>query len=384
MGNLKTGIDQLLNQKIAFTGKRIALVCNNASLTSEGITTREALLLHEFKLVKLFSPEHGLDAAGEDGKYQQDGIDNLTHLPIISLYGDRIAPLETDLLDIDLVMFDIPDVGCRFYTYLWTMTHVMESCAAFDTPLLILDRPNPIGGNFLKAEGPMLDEMHCGSFIGRWRIPVRHSCTLGELALYFAAAKISGLNLQVLPVSNWNRNETSSIIFTPTSPAIQKQATALLYPGMGLLEGVNLNEGRGTAMSFEICGAPWIDEALLNRAFLENKMPGITSQPIVYTPDTGLYAGEACNGLRLLVTDESIFRPVQTGIFLIRTLLQLFPANVKERLYCTLANPTGKGHLDKLLGIPEAFNRIKNGEAINTEVSNEWEAIMKDYLLYKS
>lgn len=384
LAKLSIGIDQLLLQPLFYREKGIALVCNNASLTSEGIPTRAALLQNGFNLVKLFSPEHGLDAAGEDGKFQTDGMDRITGLPVISLYGDRMAPRKEDLADIDLVLFDIPDIGCRFYTYLWTMTHVMEACASCHTPLIILDRPNPIGGNLENAEGPMLEEAHCASFIGRWRIPIRHCCTLGELALYFAATKINGLNLQVIPVRNWNRNQNHDIHFTPTSPAIQKQATALLYPGMGLLEGINVNEGRGTAIPFEVCGAPWINGELLHQTFLEKNNRGITSQPITYSPEAGFYEGEECRGLQFIVKDETIFCPVQTGISLIRTILQLYPAHVTERLYGTLANPTGKEHLDKLLGIPKAFKSIQTGEPIVTDISTEWKVMIKDCLLYSS
>ena len=212
------------------------------------------MLKNGFTLVKLFSPEHGLTASGADGAFQNNHIDNLTNLPVTSLYGDRLAPAEEDLDDIDIVLFDIPDVGCRFYTYLWTMTHVMESCASFNKQFIVADRPNPIGGNMLQAEGPMLDEENCSSFIGRWSIPVRHSCTLGELAKYFAGTKIKSLQLEVIPAGNWQRNQIaddSGLKFIPTSPAIQSLNTALLYPGMGLLEGINVNEGRGTDKAFQ-------------------------------------------------------------------------------------------------------------------------------------
>ena len=361
---------------------RMALVCNNASVTEAGITTRADLIANDFNLVKLFSPEHGLNAAGEDGAWQNDGIDQLTGLSITSLYGNRLAPSAADLLDIDLVLFDIPDVGCRFYTYLWTMTYVMESCAANHVPLIILDRPNPIGGNLQLAEGPMLEEATCASFIGRWRIPVRHSCTLGELAFYFAATKMTGLQLQVIPWQSWQRNNTSDIIFTPTSPAIQKQRTALLYPGMGLLEGINVNEGRGTNTPFEIFGAPWINADVLQKAFTKEQQPGIISTPISYRPMAGLYANETCHGLKITVTNEDEFRPVQMGIALIKTILQCYPAEAAERLYCTVANPSGKGHLDKLLGIVDAFTKIKTGATIQNTVADEWEETMKNYLLY--
>jgi uncharacterized protein YbbC (DUF1343 family) len=362
---------------------RIALVCNNASLTEAGITTRMDLLANGFNLVKLFSPEHGLNAAGEDGSWQADGIDQLSGLPITSLYGNRLAPSEADLHDIDLVIFDIPDVGCRFYTYLWTMTYIMESCVAYNVPLLIVDRPNPIGGDLDLAEGPMLDEKNCSSFIGRWRIPVRHSCTLGELALYFAATKMTGLQLQVIPWQNWQRQPTREMIFTPTSPAIQKRSTALLYPGMGLLEGTNVNEGRGTDTPFELFGAPWINADALQKAFTKAHQPGIITTPVSYIPVAGLYANETCQGLQITVTNEADFRPVQMGISLVKTILQCYPAEATERLYCTVANPSGKGHLDKLLGIPDAFIKLKKGATIPTAVAAEWKELMRDYLLYE-
>src|SRR5690606_8412023 len=146
---------------------------------------RKALQDAGFQLVKLFSPEHGLLAVGADGVAQADFVDPLTGLPVVSLYGSKMAPEPQDLESLDAVLFDIPDVGCRFYTYLWTLSYVMEGCARARIPLFVLDRPNPLGGDLSQAEGPMLDEAHCSSFIGRWSIPIRHSCTLGELALYF-------------------------------------------------------------------------------------------------------------------------------------------------------------------------------------------------------
>lgn len=376
------GIDILLQQAETYAGKRMALVCNNASVTAGGTAARVALAEHGFTLVKLFSPEHGLNAAGEDGSFQQDAVDALTGLPIISLYGERLAPSAKDLANIDAVIFDIPDVGARFYTYLWTMTHVMEACAALNKLLIITDRPNPIGGNLLIAEGPMLDETYCSSFIGRYSIPVRHSCTLGELAKYFAAVKINNLQLNIIPVQHWARQSSSGFIFTPTSPAIQQQSTALLYPGMGLLEGINVNEGRGTNQPFHCCGAPWMNAEILQAAFTQRNCAGFSSLAISYTPETGLYAGELCDGLQFFVTDENIFKPVQTGIALLQTICSLYPAQVKERLYTTVANPTGAGHLDKLLGIPNSFKKIFRQQSIDTDISCEWKNTMQHHLLY--
>ena len=169
---IKFGVDILLQISPIWKNKRIGLVTNIAAVTNNNLPTREALLKNNFTISKLFSPEHGLDIVGADGHEIKDGIDELTGLPIISLYSNKLAPTKEDLEDIDIILFDIPDIGSRFYTYLWTMTYVMEACALHNKPLVILDRPNPIGGDINKAEGPMLDEINCPSFIGRWDIPV--------------------------------------------------------------------------------------------------------------------------------------------------------------------------------------------------------------------
>lgn len=378
------GINQLLNHSSNYKEKRIALVCNDASLTNNGGATRVALLKSGFKIGKLFTPEHGLNTAGVDGQYQADGIDSETGIPITSLYGKHFAPQKEDFEGIDLVLFDLPDIGCRFYTYLWTMTYIMEACNKFDLPLIIADRPNSINGNLSLAEGPFLDEENCSSFIGRWSIPIRHSCTLGELARYFKAKEMPGLQLTILPVANWTRNQSNvHDVFTPSSPAMKSRKTALLYPGMGLLEGINVNEGRGTDFPFELCGAPWINKYELHDFFMKSNLPGISVVPISYVAQSGPNANEGCDGLKFSVTDEDKFRPVRMGVALIDTLLKLYPSDVQERLYDTLANPGGKAHLDKLLGIKNSFTEIKNKEEIITDVSNEWKEMMADFLIYQ-
>ena len=317
------GIDSFLSQVEEFRNTRFALVTNNAATTSSGESSRIALLKEGFNITKLFSPEHGLTAHGEDGSYQKNIIDPLTDLPVISLYGENLIPTENDLSDIDAVLFDIPDVGCRFYTYLWTMSYVMEACSTFNKQLIILDRPNPISGNLNLAEGPMLDEENCSSFIGRWDIPIRHSSTLGELANYFTSTRVNNLDLQIIKIQNWKRKQSSKETewyFTPPSPAITNIEIALLYPGMGLLEGININEGRGTETPFKIFGAPWINTSQLQNAFHSLQLSGISSEPIVYTPTGGLYANESCNGLRLFITDGLSFHPVHTGLKLIHLI----------------------------------------------------------------
>ena len=380
------GIDHFLQQVDNFKNLHFALVTNNAATTSERILTRIALIKRGVKLKKLFSPEHGLAAQAEDGAYQSNIIDPITGLPVISLYGDHLAPSKKDIEDVDTVLFDIPDVGCRFYTYLWTMTYVMEACAEFNKSLIILDRPNPVSGDLNQAEGPMLDEAHCSSFIGRWSIPIRHSCTMGELALYFAANQIQNPDLKIIKVHNWKRDQSSKEsgwFFTPPSPAIHDEMTALFYPGTGLFEGINVNEGRGTGFPFKIFGAPWINASQIHEAFRGLQLPGVSSQPYTYKPSSGLYADEYCYGLQLIVNDASVFRPVQTGLQLIHLIASLYPEDCDERIYKTRANPTGEKHLDKLTGIYHSFEKIKKGNISDPgQVSSAWKEIIQPHLLY--
>ena len=379
------GIDGFLQKTELFKNHRLGLVTNNAAFTSGRLLSRLALLKNGFNLVKIFSPEHGISVKGEDGVYQSHSTDIKTDLPVISLYGDRLMPSEEDLAGTDVILFDIPDVGCRFYTYLWTMTYVMEACAKYNKQLIILDRPNPIGGDLSKTEGPMLDEINCSSFIGRWSMPVRHSCTLGELANYFLAKKVNGLDLKIIAAQNWKRDRiagTDGFDFYPTSPAIQNISTALVYPGMGLLEGINVNEGRGTAHPFMQFGASWINAEELKTVIIQKDLPGIDIKSCSYIPIDSLYKNENCNGLELKITDPGKFRPVSFGMHLIAALHKLYPDQVKERAYVTNANPSGKGHLDKLLGIKNASDLFRHETAIKTEVSGAWSMEVGSYLLY--
>lgn len=381
-----SGIDLFPDQVGKFRNKRLALVTNNAATTSNGESSRKALSKAGFNIIKLFSPEHGLAAKGEDGAFQKNCTDPVTQLPVTSLYAEKLKPDEKDLEDVDIVLFDIPDAGCRYYTYLWTMTYVMEACAACNKKFILLDRPNPTSGNTGAAEGPLLDEKNCSSFIGRWNIPVRHSCSLGELANYFSATRIKNLDHTIIKSQNWEREKITMEVswnFIPPSPAITDIETALLYPGMGLLEGINVNEGRGTAIPFKVFGAPWIRSVQLEKEFNLLSIPGISCKPVTYKPESGLYKGEICNGLQFSVTNPLKFQPVFMGLQLIRLLLLLNPLQCSERFYKTNVNPTGKYHLDKLTGVPETLDKLKKGEILSTVLKDsEWKTIIEPYLLY--
>lgn len=384
------GIDQLLKVNPTWKQDKIGLITNEAATSNQGAASRKLLQEAGFNLVKLFSPEHGLSATGADGEAIHDGIDELTDLPIISLYGKKLAPGEEDLYELDLVIFDVPDIGVRFYTYLSTLTYAMQACAAAKKRIIVLDRPNPISGNMELVEGPWLEEA-CSSFIGRWPMPVRHSCTLGELARYFNVSQQIGAELEIIPCTNWNRNSFQpdwETPFIPTSPAIRSFQSMLLYPGLCLLEATNLNEGRGTDFAFQLLGAPWLNNKVL-AAQLNNLMAeDLHTEAVTYLPTTHQFAGEQCKGLRFTVKDPNGFKPVFFGMLLLKMIRDSHPREFSWHTYKTNVNPNGLKHLDKLLGIPnsEALYELPFPEFLRkiTQLTTipSWKEDMDPYLLY--
>lgn len=381
------GVDRFIEQAAKYKQLKFGLITNHVATTSTSESSRLALLKKGINVVRLFSPEHGLSAKGEDGSFQKNFIDEVTGLPVISLYGEKLKPTAEDLKELDALLFDIPDAGCRYYTYLWTLSYAMEAAAENQKQFIVLDRPNPAGGKLSFAEGPMLDEANCSSFIGRWNIPVRHCCTLGELAQYFAATKIKNADLQIIKTANWRRAEEPDLMqknFIAPSPALTDAETILLYSGLGFLEGIHVNEGRGTATPFKTLGAPYINENELHDAFTSLNLEGIQSAPIKFIPASGLYTQIACKGIHLTVTDSGKFTPVASGLQILQLLISLYPVDCRERLYPTVANPTGASHLDRLTGVRNSFEKLKSGDFFNEKFwdCRQWETVIKPYLLY--
>ena len=387
---IEFGIDQLLKQSISWKQKRIALLTNHAATTNTGIPTRKALQDQGFQLDLLFSPEHGLDSNAADGKSIPDGFDSLTGLPIISLYGKKLAPNADDLKNIDIVLFDIPDIGARCYTYLWSMTYLMEACARFGKKLILLDRPNPISGNMKLSEGPMLHDS-CASFIGRWAIPLRHSCTLGELANYFNQHLKIGADLEIITCKNWNRDNFQpdwGTAFVSTSPAIQDFESMLYYPGLCLLEATNISEGRGTTKAFRIAGSPWMNGKIIANLFNQIGLEDVKAKPISFKPTEGKYKGEICEGIEFMIQDFNYFQSVSNGLLLINLIKSMYSKEFKWAKYPTEVNPTGENHLDKLLGLPnsESLFNLPLQQFLATIIkltnTNEWQHEVAAYLLY--
>ena len=386
------GIDVVLATKPEWSSSPIALLTNEAATTTEFIPSRQALLQAGFNLRRLFSPEHGLNATGADGHLMLDTIDTLTGLPVISLYGDKLAPSADDLQDIEIVLFDIPDIGCRYYTYLWTLTHTLQACAKHNKPIILLDRPNPLSGDLAFAEGPMLDEAACSSFIGRWTMPIRHSCTLGELALYFNSTRNIGADLKIITCPNWQRSQFPSAnkSFVPTSPAIPTLESAFLYPGTCLLEATNLSLGRGTTTPFRVAGAPWLRAAETAAEFnlRASAHTSLYARPCQFTPTEAPHAHHSCKGIMLHATDYHSIPPVAIGILLIDTIARLHPDHFQWAPYPTHVNRTGAHHLDLLLGIPNSADMFDKAQPLSwqgiqhfTQIP-EWTNMISPFRLY--
>ncbi|MCE7990190.1 MAG: DUF1343 domain-containing protein [Caldilinea sp. CFX5] len=394
---VRFGIDTLLTQHLtSLRGLRIGLVTNDAattvSLPRPMTPVRRALQQAGVKLDVLFSPEHGMGAGADDGARIGDARDGLTGLPIYSLYGAIYRPTPAQLANLDLLLFDIPDIGTRFYTYSWTLSHVLEACAEAGLPLWVLDRPNPLGGDLALAEGPILDEAQISTFVGRWAMPIRHSLTLGELARCWNGERRLGVDLTVIPVEGWRRNQQWSALaipFVPTSPAMPNAETALIYPGICLFEGTNLSEGRGTSTPFRVIGAPWLDGWAAADRLNAQTLPGVVARAVPFTPNAGKYAGQLCQGVMLHVLDEQTFRPVATGLHLLATVTRQHPQHFQWLPYPTAVNAAGHGHFDRLIGNVSTREELQCADGDMNALIAQWTAprgwttLAQPYLLYQ-
>jgi uncharacterized protein YbbC (DUF1343 family) len=388
--SLQFGIDVLLNSTPSWKNKSIALLTNDAATTTLGEKSRKALLDQGFNIVKLFSPEHGIYSKGADGAKINNELDVLTGLPVISLYGEKFAPAANELENIDVLLFDIPDVGVRFYTYLWSMTYWLEAAAKFNKQIVILDRPNPLGGQLTMTEGPMMDS-NLTSFIGRFPIPLKHQCTLGELALYFNAKENIHAKLEVIACKNWGRDKLFYDWNKPwvaSSPALQNIEACILYPGLCLFEATNVSVGRGSNLSFEWIGANWFNLPAITMIWQNSLSEDIKIEPITMSFKEEGVATEII-GMRIKVIDPYHFNAVLNGLLLLKMIKDLHPKDFKWKSYPTNANPTGENHLSLLLGIENAeslFDLPLKDWLIHVMQSlkvTQWENEMKQFLLYQ-
>jgi len=388
------GLERILaDQKHLLKGKRVGLVCNPTSVTPD---LQHAIdLFHAtdgIDLQAIFGPEHG---ARGDVQYMVDVVeekDAKTGLEVFSLYGktkESLAPTKEMLEGIDTLVVDIQDIGSRYYTYVYTMSYCMESAAKYGKEVIVLDRPNPLGG--VTVEGNVLNKpLH--SFVGRYPIPVRHGMTPGELAGLFNEEFGIGCKLTVVPMRGWNREmwfdqtELPWVIPSPNMPTLE---TATVYPGMCLLEGTNVSEGRGTTMPFLFVGAPWVDAYALAELLTAEKLPGIRFRPHYFTPTWDKCKGLRCGGVQLHISDRDAFKSYVTGIAVVKALRRVSSKHaVSERSESNRpfdwrreAYEFENDHLaiDLLLGRHE-LRKMVEADAPLSEIEQSWKDELATYM----
>lgn len=346
---MKLGNETLLaKHRSLLAGKKLGILAHAASRDSEGRHIIDLLVAGEkdgnWKVAGLFAPEHGLDSTAQD----MEPVRHTNHkqkIPVHSLYGDSfvsLSPTPEMLKGIDTLIIDLQDIGARYYTYANTMALASRTCASLGLDVIVCDRPNPING--ITTEGPTVDP-EFRSFVGMFPLPVRHAMTIGELARFYQKndlldevaskkQKIKHDFLTVIPMSGWNREwffDETGLKWINPSPNIRSLAAALLYPGMCLLEGTNVSEGRGTHTPFEVCGAPWIEGEELARKMRSLKLAGIDFEATVFTPVARKFEGERCEGVEFTITDRHEFKPYLTGLALIHTLATSYRKDFKWR-----------------------------------------------------
>lgn len=328
MAAVRLGLEQVQIEGFSLLrGKRIGLLVNAASLDSCFASAVEIFRgAKEVALAALFGPQHGIWAETQDNMVEWEGSrDAETGLMVYSLYGKTRAPLPEMLKGIEALVIDLPDVGTRYYTFAWTMILCLQACARYEIPCVVLDRPNPLNG--VTVEGPLLEPAFA-SFVGLYPLPIRHGLTMGELAAYCNDEFQLDCRLTVIPLRGWQRAmwyDQTGLPWVMPSPNMPTFDTAVVYPGMALLEGTNISEGRGTTRPFEIFGMPGIDSHALAKALAKEDLPGVKFRPLSFIPTFQKHQGKLCGGAHLHVTDRQAFLPVLTGVAVIRHISQRYP-----------------------------------------------------------
>ena len=335
MPRVQTGLDVLLETPELIGGRPWAMVANQAAVTADLEPARTALkAIDPGPLVRLFAPEHGIDCIEQDMESVVDARDHLTGCEVRSLYGssaDTLSPTAEDLDGVEVMLIDLPDIGSRYYTFAATMDWVMAACEKARIEVVVLDRPNPIGG--VRREGGLVEEGF-ESFVSQLPVPIRHGLTLAEIALLLQRERYPRLELTVVPCCGWRRRDWldgTGLPWVLPSPNMPTLDTAGLYPGLCLVEATTLSEGRGTTRPFQLIGAPWIDASLLTARLRDLDLAGIAIRPARFRPEFGKHGGEICSGVELHLTDRRAFEPVAFGLCLVKTIHDLHPEDFTWR-----------------------------------------------------
>ncbi|MGE7903013.1 exo-beta-N-acetylmuramidase NamZ family protein [Peribacillus sp. NPDC094092] len=376
------GIEVLLKEeKNMLKGKKVGLITNPTGIDSK-LTSIVDLLNDDpdINLTALFGPEHGVRGDAQAGASVEYYIDEKTGLPVYSLYGKTKKPTPEMLKDVEVLVFDIQDVGTRYYTYIYTMAYAMEAAKENDIPFIVLDRPNPQGGE--SVDGPVL-EPEFSSFVGLYPIPLKHGMTVGELATLFNKGFKIGADLKVIKMKGWKRDmdyDDTGLPFVLPSPNMPTVSTTFVYPATGLIEGTNVSEGRGTTKPFELIGAPYINSDELAGKLNALRLPGVKFRAASFTPTFSKHAGKLSHGVEIYITDREEFKAVPTGLHIIKTIQDLYPGDFE---FLAAKN------FNLLIGNGWVMSRIEEGSSVNEimkeyqEKQDAFKKVRKNYLLYK-
>jgi uncharacterized protein YbbC (DUF1343 family) len=382
----RLGIEVLLQDELELIkDKRVGLITNPTGV-DQNVTSIVDLLFNnpEVNLTALYGPEHGVRGSAQAGAYVEQYTDEKTGLPVYSLYGKTKKPTPEMLSNVDVLLFDIQDVGTRFYTYIYTMALAMEAAKENNIPIIVLDRPNPISGT--KVEGPVLEDKY-SSFIGEYPIPVRHGMTVGELAKLFNSEFEIGADLTVVEMEGWKRNmyyDETPLEWVLPSPNMPTLETAIVYPGAALIEGTNVSEGRGTTKPFELIGAPFINSDNLAAKLNSYKLPGVTFRAASFIPTFSKHANVLSHGVQIHVTDRTAYKPFETGLYIVKTIHDMYPNEFQFRTPST----AGISFFDNLVGNGSIRADIEAGKSIEDMKAawqtglDEFNEIREKYLLY--
>ena len=368
--------------------KRVGVICNQTSILPNRKHLVDTLISLGVNITALFAPEHGIRGDIPAGEEVTEQRDVKTGIIVYSLYGTVKKPTPEMLANIDVLIFDLQDVGARFYTYSSTMAYCMMAAAENGKKFIVLDRPNPING--VDIEGPVLD-LNLMSFVGLFPIPVRHGLTIGELALMIIGEGYlnpSNVDLTVIPMEGWKRTmwyDETGLPWVSPSPNMKTLSTAIVYPGTCLLEATNISEGRGSEKPFEFIGAPKLNSSRLISKLKKLQLPGVSFSPVKFTPTANLktssdpkFKNKLCNGIRIQVTDRKVFKPVLTGVMIIAAINELYPKSFILK----------KGLFDRLIGDEMVSDRLVKGKVdikifdIFRSQLSQYEEIRSKYLLY--
>ncbi len=387
---VKTGLEVLLTERPdLLKGKRVGVIANPSSVNGELDHIVDLFYRRpDIELTTIMGPQHGARGETQDNMIEwEDYRDPVTGLPVYSLYGQTRKPTAEMLKNLDVLVFDVQDVGARYYTFIYTMALGMESCGEQGLEFMVLDRPNPIGG--VQVEGPVLDPAF-RSFVGLFPLAIRHGLTVGELARYFSGECGVECRLEVVPMKGWHRDmffDDTQLPWILPSPNIPALGSALVYPGLCLLEGTNVSEGRGTTRPFEMSGAPWVDSDQLAEQLNCMRLPGVRFRPIHYIPTFHKWNGRMIGGVQIHVLDRHSFKPFSTGLALMMAYRELGPGEFqwKEPPY---EYEYEKLPIDILLGNGKIREQIEQGESLE-QIEAGWQEDLEafrrtreKYLLY--